>query len=374
MVLFLAALQIPAPGRTRPERPLLVGYVFPQNTVFQPGGVDAQSLDRVNYAFANIKDGRMVTGFAHDGENFAYLASLRKARPGFTVLVSVGGWEWSTNFSDMALTKRSRAVFINSVMDFLLRYDLDGLDIDWEYPGLRGAGHPFRPEDKQNFTSLVRTLRKRFDRETRRTHRRLYLSIAAGASLSYLEHTEMNKVQRYVDTVNLMSYDYVVPGEGVTGHHSPLFTDPAEPRHYSTDASVQVFEEAGVPAAKILLGVPFYGHVWGQVPDVDHGLRQPGKSIHSDATYGAITSTMLRQGYVRYWDATAGVPWLYNAGKQIFVSYEDPESLASKCRYVVTRKLGGMMFWDYEGDPDGVLRRTASHTLHSTAAKGNSTK
>jgi chitinase len=105
-----------------------------------------------------------------------------------------------------------------------------------------------------------------------------------------------------------------------------------------------------------VLGVPFYGHVWGQVPPANHGLFQPGEPVpNAYANYSGIVSTMLGQGYTRYWDAAASVPYLYNADKQIFVSYEDPESLAAKCQYVKKHHLKGVMFWDYAGDPSGAL-------------------
>jgi chitinase len=352
--------------------PMVVGYVFQQDAPLVPGQIDAHRLTRVNYAFSNIKDGRMVTGFASDAQNFAMLTGLRKDNPSFTVLISVGGWLWSNNFSDMSLTSKSRSVFIQSVMEFLRLYHLDGLDIDWEYPGLPGSSQNFRPEDVHNFTLLLKELRKQFDEETAKTHQRLYLTIAAGSSNEYLAHTEMKEVEKYVDTVNLMAYDYVEPGdEPLTGHHSPLFTNPADARNYSSDASVRAFEQAGVPSEKILLGVPFYGHVWGQVPDVNHGFLQPGKPVpHAYAPYSAITSTMLNQGYMRYWDAVASVPYLYNSDKHIFVSYEDTESLAAKCRYVLQQKLGGVMFWDYTGDPSGALLGTISSSLHGGAAGG----
>jgi chitinase len=354
----------------------VAGYVFPQNAALEPGQIDAHSLTRVNYAFANIKDGRMVTGFASDAENFAFLTGLRKQNPGFTVLVSVGGWLWSTSFSDISLTAETRKTFIRSVMEFLERYDLDGLDIDWEYPGMVGAGHPFRSVDGRNFTLLLKELRNRFDEEAQKSGRRLYLTIAAGASDDYLAHTEMKNVQRYVDTVNLMAYDYVEPGsDPLTGNHAPLFTNPADTRNYSADASVKAFEQAGVPAEKILLGVPFYGHVWGEVSDRNHGLMQPGKAVPSAyAPYSAITGTMINQGYVRYWDPVASVPYLYNAEKHIFVSYEDRESLAAKCRYVVTQKLGGVMFWDYSGDPSGALLGVINESLHLGAAGDKTTQ
>jgi chitinase len=258
------------------------------------------------------------------------------------------------------------------VMDFIHRYDLDGLDIDWEYPGMTGAGHRFRKEDGHNFTLLLKELREQFDKEASRTHRKLYLTIAAGASNDYLEHTEMKQVQQYVDTVNLMAYDYVEPGdEPLTGHHAPLFTTPADVRKYSADDSVRAFEQAGVPAEKILLGVPFYGHVWGDVADRNHGLLQAGKPVpKAYAPYSAITANMLGNGYVRYWDPIASAPYLYNSEKHIFVSYEDTESLAAKCRYILDRKLGGVMFWDYEGDSAGALLGTINQSLRGAATAG----
>ena len=86
-------------------------------------------------------------------------------------MISVGGWLWSGNFSDAALTPESRSRFIDSVAAFVEHYNLDGLDIDWEFPGEIGAGNRFRPEDGKNFTLLLAELRKRFDREERKLGR-----------------------------------------------------------------------------------------------------------------------------------------------------------------------------------------------------------
>jgi chitinase len=343
----------------------VTGYVFARGNALLPGQVDGKYLTRINYAFANIKDGRMVLGAAADAQNFALLTALRNANPRLTVLVSVGGWLWSQNFSDMALTAARRRVFEESAMEFLAQSDLDGLDIDWEYPGLPGAGHPHRAEDKENFTALLSELRARFDAESRRTHRRLYLTIAMGGGEDVIAHTEMRKVARYVDTVNLMTYDYYEAGsDPTTGHHAPLFANPADPKKVSSDETVREYEKEGVPAAKILLGVPFYGRAWGDVADQNHGLFQPGKAVAGfDGQYSSIAANLLGQGFTRYWDDAAKAPYLYNAEKHIFVSYEDPESLAAKCKYVRERKLGGVMFWEYFGDPEQKLLQTIDQGL-----------
>ena len=375
--LFIFGLILAAPvcgiaASVSGSQPIVVGYVFPQDSVLQAGQIDPHRLNRINYAFANIVDGRMVAGFANDTENLARLTDLKRENPSLTVLISVGGWLWSNHFSDVALTAQSRDTFKQSVMDFLKLHNLDGLDVDWEYPGMAGASSAFRSEDKQNFTLLLKEMRERFDQESTRTHRRLYLTIAAGSDNEYLDHTEMAKVQRYVDTVNLMTYDYYEAGsDAITGNHAPLFVDPADPKKASVDTSVRAFEQAGVPAAKILLGIPFYGRQWGQVKNANHGLFQPGKAAPGSFTsYSSIAESMVNHGYTRYWDSNSSVPYLYSEDNEIFVSYEDPESIVAKCDYVLTRKLGGVMFWDYQNDPSGKLLEAIHLTLQKAGVHG----
>lgn len=338
----------------------VVAYVFPQDRALSADEIAAGKVTRINYAFANIRDGRIVNGFKNDDQNFATLIGLKKQNPKLTVLVSVGGWSWSDHFSDMALTNASRAAFVQSVASYIEDHELDGLDVDWEYPGQPGSSNHYRPEDKHNFTLLLEELRKSLTVEERKLHRRLYLTIAAGASSNYLAHTEMDRVQRSIDTVNLMAYDYYEPGES-TGNHAPLFTDPEDPKKISADRSVHEFEQAGVPSEKIVLGVPFYGHQWSDVADVHHGLFQAGKRpAQGYLPYSSIVTSMLNNGYVRYWDEASSVPYLYSDEQKIFVSYEDTESLTRKAHYVRDQHLAGIMFWDYSGDPSGTLLRAIS--------------
>jgi chitinase len=345
------------PAATSPaHEKQIIAYIFPKDRILSPQEVSAAKLTLINYAFANLQNGQIIEGFAHDAENFAVLNSLKRDNPSLTVVVSVGGWTWSGDFSDIALTKQSRKLFIESAVKFVEKYQLDGLDIDWEYPGMAGDNHRFRPEDKENYTYLLKELRARFDKEQKKLRRHLVTSIATGASTDFLEHTEMAKVQRYVDTVNLMSYDYYVPSwDRTTGHHAPMFTNPADPKKISADRTVHEYESAGVPPEKLVLGVPFYGKSWTQVPDQNHGLFQPGKEApNTYLPFNALTS-LQSTGYTRYWDAEASAPYLYNHDTQTFISYEDPESLKKKCEYVINHKLAGVMFWEYSGDSDHTL-------------------
>lgn len=343
----------------------VIGYVYAQDRVIDPSEVDARKLTRINYAFANVKGGRVVPGFSHDAENLAMLTTLKRENPALTVVVSVGGWTWSGNFSDVALTRESRSRFIESAVQFVEKYHLDGLDVDWEYPGMIGNGNKFRAADKQNYTLLLKELRERFNGEERRLGRHLVTSIATGASTHFLENTEMGKVQRYVDTVNVMTYDYSLPGvDKLTGHDAPLMPSAEDPKGVSADRTVREYLEAGVPAEKIVLGVPFYGRSWGGVSSENHGLYQKGEPVHGFHFTLTDVPALLESGYVRYWDEEAAVPYLYNEESQIFVSYEDAESLEMKCRYVMEHRLGGVMFWEYFNDPSGVLLDTIETGLH----------
>ncbi len=359
----------PAAARSVPQ---IVGYIAPKH-VLTAADVPASKLTRINYAFSAIKNGEMVEGSTFDAENFALLTSLKQQNPSLTILVSVGGWGGSGNFSDMALTPASRERFISSVVRFLTKYNLDGLDIDWEYPGLVGAGNTFRPEDKGNYTALLRELRTRFDREEKQQHRHLFTSVAAGGNADFLEHTDMAAVARLVDAVNLMTYDYYGPDEDkISGNHAPLLTDPADPKHISADQTVHAYRAAGVPASKLLLGLPFYGKSWANVGPENNGLFQPGSqptgTFHD---YSALV-TYRQQGYSRYWDSAAAVPWLYNPDTRTFVSFEDPESLARKCHFALDRHLGGVMFWELTEDADGALLNTIDSALHHAPASSGS--
>jgi chitinase len=369
----IAALALSLSGLAAPPEPaslVIAGYVFPQNGPLQPGQIDPHGMTRINYAFAALQNGRMVIATADGPANLRQLTSLRQQNSSLSVLISVGGWLGSAAFSDVALTAKSRAIFIESAMEILKSYDLDGLDVDWEYPGLPGAGNRFRSEDKQNFTLLLKELRERFTREFSQTHKRLILTIAAGASDDYISHTEMARVQLYIDHVNLMTYDYYEAGSDPrTGDHAPLYTDPADPKKDSADATVRAFEAAGLPAAKIVLGVPFYGRIWQQVANVNHGLFQTGEAVPNGyAPYNVVKETMLGHGFTRYWDTQSKVPYLYSEEKKIFVSYEDPESLAAKGNYVLTHKLGGVMFWSYFNDLCGELLGAIDQSLEAPHA------
>ena len=356
------------PAAAEAPRPAVIAYVFPRDRILDPSEIRAEKLTHVNFAFANVVGGRVVEGGPNDGPNLKVLTSLRRDHPQLRMSVSVGGWTWSKGFSDAAFTAKSRRVFVASAVDFVRRHDLDGFDVDWEYPGLPGDGNPHRPEDKENFTALMADLRAALDREGARRGRPLLLTFAAGASRDFLAHTEMAKVQAVVNFVNLMTYDFRVANPGApAGHHANLYPSPADPRSHSADGAVKDFLAAGVPASKLVLGVPFYGRAWEGVGSRE-GLYRDGKSPSQriDTSHASLAALVGREGWTREWDTAAQAPFLLNEARTAFVTYEDEESLRLKSRYVLEKGLGGVMFWEYHADRTGALLDTLDAALRGT--------
>lgn len=339
---------------------------------YPAAGVPAEMLTHLIYAFAKIDaDGecavvnpRAALEKAYPGDpadagalrgNFHQLQLLKQKHPHLKTLVSVGGWSLSGPFSDAALTDESRTKFARSCVAFITKYGFDGVDIDWEYPGGGGLkGNQSRPEDKQNFTALLAELRKQLDERGKADGAHYLLTFAAGAGPRMVERMELAKVAPLVDWVNLMTYDFAGDWSATTAFNAPLYdaSDARGEKGRSVDSSVKAYRDAGVPADKIVVGVPFYGHAWGGVQDVNDGLFQPhGKE---KPKLGPLDYRDLAADYVgkydRHWHDRAKVPWLFDPKAGVMISYDDPESIRLKAEYVRDAGLGGVMCWELSAD------------------------
>ncbi|UTF61635.1 glycoside hydrolase family 18 protein [Gilvimarinus sp. DA14] len=348
--------------------PAIIGYVFSPDKPLKPDSIAAEKLTHINYAFSNIESGRIVNGFDFDDQNYRLLQTLKERNPKLKILSSVGGWTWSGGFSDMALTEQSRQVFIDSAVEFVRRHQLDGIDIDWEYPGLVGAGNTHRPEDGRNFTLVLKGLRTAFDSLAQELERPLLITIASGGFPDYLAKSDIGNWQKYLDYINIMAYDYNFPREdGVTGHHTALYSHPDDASGQSADAAVKNHMAAGVPAHKLVVGVAFYGRTWVNVSPKNSGLNQSadaGEASFGSARYDNLRPNVIgKKGYRRYWDEVAQAPWLWSEKEQTFVSYDDPQSIAAKVKYIRQQDLGGVMFWQYTSDYNNELLNTINKAL-----------
>jgi chitinase len=328
--------------------------------------IHPEKLTHINFAFAHIdSQGHAVIESPDASKTLRSLSALKAQNPKLRIIVSVGGWQ-ADGFSDAALTDSSRLAFARSAVQLIREYSLDGIDVDWEYPGQGVAGIKYRPEDKENFTLLLKTLREQLGAR--------YTLTIAGADREYFDHVEMGKAQRYLDWINVMSYDFFNSLTPTTGHHAGLYASAhAAPTDRNTDSAIKQYQAAGVPADKIVVGIAFYGRGFAGVAPLHNGVNQPYERFEGEHNYADLVDQLIgKQGFVRYWDATAQAPYLWNPQTRTFISYEDPQSVRAKSLYVVRHHLRGVMFWELSEDRNDELLDVIGHTLHPlTGPHGN---
>lgn len=293
----------------------IVGYV----TSWTSELPDAKSLTNVNYAFGHVNntfDGVRIDNVSRLKD----VVALKKKNRNLKVQLSVGGWG-SGGFSEMAADPARRKAFAADCRRVVDEYRLDGIDIDWEYPGSGAAGISSSPSDKANYTLLMRDLRNALGKDK-------LLTLASPATVGFYEFAP---IMPYVDFVNVMAYDLNRPPY----HHSSLYRSPLS-GDMTADEGVKAHISGGVPAAKIVLGVPFYGHgKKGVFPDfVDYDKIAAG------------------DGMKVVFDEKAGVPYIVDSAGEMVMTFDDAESLKRKCKYVEEKGLGGIMIWECAGDTD----------------------
>lgn len=363
----------------------------------------AARLTHINYAFGNVSaEGRCFTGnvpgeadawadYARpldaagsvDGVadtdtqplagNFNQLRELKAAHPGLKVMISLGGWSWSTHFSDAARTAASRKALVSSCIDLYIKGDLpvdgargegaaaglfDGIDLDWEWPGSAGdTDTVYRPEDKRNFTALVHEFRTQLDahaksaRKGKPKHYELSAFVPT-APAKIDAGFDVPRIMRDFDFVNLQGYDFHVSGETTTAQQSALYAK----GDFSVDRTVRDWIRRGAPARKLVMGMPFYGQGWTGVTGGGDGLGQPA-TAPAPATwaagyedYKALKKLAASGKYTVHRDVKNGHAWLFD-GTTLW-TYDDPQVLRAKTSYIRERGLGGAMFWSLDGDTD----------------------
>jgi chitinase len=312
-------------------------------------------LTTVNYAFfVPLPNGEIVgkdtvgdrlylrSGSGHRLTDLAH-------RHGTKVLLSIGGWEGSDNFPAIAASASRRAVFAKSCMAALAEFDFDGLDIDWEYPGY--ADHQGTPNDKHNFTLLLRALRDSLDERGQNTGKTYLLTAALPAGTSMVANIALDTVSMLLDRLNIMTYDFHGPWDSVSDHNSPLYPSKYADSTLCVDAAFRLYRTTyGVPSAKINLGVPFYGHTFTHCTALQSTHRGADTTHFSAAGTFYYDIFRLRKSFTRYWDDQAKVPYLISPAWELFVSYDDEESVRAKAQYVLDHNACGVIAWEITGD------------------------
>jgi chitinase len=350
----------------RPDQRRIIAYVFGERA--DHSRIGAEKLTHINYAFGLVDEACEIVLSPEAPRHLRSLRALKAKNPDLKIILSVGGWG-ADNFSDAALTDSTRLQFTNSAIDVIRKHSLDGIDLDWEYPGQPGPGIKFRAEDKENFTLLLKMLRTRLDSlsdERRRTGSNRYtLSIASSGDDEYFQNTEMDKLHVYLDWINIMTYDFSGDWSTRTAHHARLYHSLESGDGAFAAGYVWQHLNAGIPSHKLVLGAPFYGKAWTEVVPDNNGLNQlAGCFVRGNHSYSMLERAYINQlGYKRYWDEVARAPFLWNEVSRTLIVYDDPASLQEKAQFVKQHGLGGMMYWEHSHDPAEVLLTTIYKNL-----------
>lgn len=305
----------------------------------------ADQLTHIIYSFCHLRGNELAVDDAADSLTIRRLMALKQKNPRLKVLLSLGGWGGCETCSPVFAGAAARQAFAVSVKRLLLQYQCDGIDLDWEYPAIEGyPGHVYAPADKHNFTLLVQELRRVLGTKYE-------ISFAAGGFQRFFDQSvEWAEVMPLLDRVNVMSYDLVSGFSTRTGHHTPLYSSPGQ--RLSADYGVRYLDSIGVPKQKIVIGAAFYARTWEQVPNVNHGLYQPGK-FKAFVSYRQFETVLTAEnGFVFYRDPVAQAPYAYSATLGQFATFDDKASVALKTKYVREKGLGGIMFWQLGSDTD----------------------
>jgi chitinase len=370
LAIVMLGLSLPAMS----QRQEVIGY-YPswkwrsRNNLVSPARIPYDKLTVINYAFFYpLPDGTLVgrdtVGDAlilrgerdMEGSGFKPGTALTDVahRHGVKVMLSIGGWEDSNNFPEVASSDVRRARFAHSCLEQIRTYGFDGIDIDWEYPGY--ADHKGTPDDRQNFTRLLQVVRDSLENYGRATGERYSLTAALPAGASALTTYEMDKIAVLLDRLNVMTYDFNGPWDSLSGHNAPLYAPRPDDSLRNVDAAFNLYVHTlNVPAEKVNLGVPFYGQTYTQCTSLyaRHGGADTVHFSPQGAFYYDIVPLLAR--FTRRWDDRAKVPYLVSAAWNVLISYDDEESVRYKAQYVLDHHACGLIIWEITGDylPDG---------------------
>ncbi|MFD2177601.1 glycoside hydrolase family 18 protein [Veronia pacifica] len=335
------------------EKKIISAYL-PLWKVWAADDVPGHLVTHIKLAFARISD----KGEAEIDDNERYQTQmlqalrLKQLYPHIKLILSVGGGE-ADGFSDMGLTTESRQQFIESLTTMIGTYQLDGIDIDWEYPGHNGWGKKVaRSEDKKNFTALMADIRLAFDELEKTTGKYYQLSYAAGTQIWSYQHTEVDKISQYVDHINIMGYDFFGPWGQIGAHHANLFANRDNPINpaISVDQAVSAYLAMGVPSDKLVLGIPFYGYSWTDSQKKQRGLFQPFENPIPEAIEykDLVRRYSQKKGFSLRWDDDAKADYLFDG--KTFITFDGARAVTEKGRYVKRRNLAGAMVWELTQD------------------------
>ncbi|XP_058461142.1 probable chitinase 2 [Malaya genurostris] len=278
------------------------------------------------------------------------LVGMRATNHHLKVLIAIGGWnEGSERYSDMAANPERRQAFVKNALEFVKRYNFDGLDLDWEYPTQRGG----KPYDRENFVALVKELSQQFKKSN------LLLTSAIGAGKDTIDAAyDIKTLSKYLDFLHIMCYDYNGSWNRKIGPNAPLQSRDV----LNVEYTIEHLLALGAPSNKIVMGLPFYGRTFvsplkrakiGDESD-DKGFAGPSTNENGFMGYNEVCETLKDNpdGWNVSWDATASeaVATMLDGNMTKVVIYDSTRSIANKVRFSIRQNLGGLMIWSVDTD------------------------
>jgi chitinase len=307
------------------ERMIVLGYVTAWSEVMP----DPALVTHINYAFGKVNS--TFNGIeVSNPPRLKAITALKAQKPELKVMLSVGGWT-AGGFSEMAATSAGRRGFAESALAACQEFNLDGIDMDWEYPSTSMAGISSSPDDVKNFTTLIEELRKTLGSK-------LLLTAATAAKGEYYDFRALDPL---MDFINVMVYDSGRPPV----HHSAVYPSEISGR-WSCQTAIEAHVAQGMSQEKLVLGIPFYGHGDGNV-------------LSDFIDYKDIVNL---KDFDYRWDDTAKAAWLADKAGRMVCAFDDTHSIEEKCRFIREKGLLGGMYWEYSTD-NGTLREALAKNL-----------
>ena len=325
-----------------------------------PSLEEVRNFTHINVGHVRFADKVNGVGVEIDAKTIPLVEKFveyKKQYPELKVKLQMGGWGKNADgWSQMARNEEKRAAFVAECVAICEQYGVDGFDIDWEYPTYAAKDGDYvngaSSADWENFVTLFKEMRKAMPDKI--------LSYAASDSGKYTDNVG---VLPYIDYINVMTYDQGNPPY----HNSSLYRSSITGSRCCAEAIDDIFHgKQGIPYQMMNFGLAFYGH--GDGYKLKTGNRYPSNVDYSkleDIFFKGTCDGMNVKGVnYRIWDNVAKVPYLGDAMGKMYASYEDVESLNAKVEFAKSRKMLGVMIWEYRHDNDsGTLRHAVKHAM-----------